>query len=471
MENILLDIEIDKSSFSPKIYQQLVDAITEKIMTGVLKSGMLLPSTRRMADQLHISRKSVVKAIEILIIQGFLVSKDRSGIYVADPIASIKSPNIKNSEEKKMGCRSTIDIDDGFPDSQLMPYKEYSRAYRKLFDRAAKDNKLGYKSPLGHSKLRKQIAEILGHNRALSIFDDEICIVKGAQMALFLVANAYLKRGDHIAIESPGYFKALEIFEKAGLNIHHIPVDEEGVNTDMLEELCKRQKIRAVYVTPRHQYPTTVKLSNERRNHLCELSENHDFLVIEDDFCAEFQYTGKHILPLSALLDKSHYIYIGTFSKIFVPAIRVGYIHAKADIISQLSDYRSLIDLHGDLITERVLSELFEYGYIRRHIKRANRVYAERLEHVDRLISDCLNDQVDYKKPHGGLAIWLTFAHDQGSDLIQQNLLKNGINIPVYNLSSGKYGIRIGYASMNNEMLDGFFRKLAKVFKQWKDPT
>ena len=468
MKNALLNIELNNDNQGIAIYQQVADAILNKVKAGILKPGMMLPSTRKLAEQLQISRKTVVSAMDILQIKGIIVSKDRAGLFIAPEPTRKEDTSYHERKTEKPSTTPTprISVNDGFPDTQLLPFREFSRSYRKLFNRAAQWHKLGYSDSMGYLKLRECIADILRQSRELPVETNELCIVRGAQMALFLVANAVLEKGDHIAMESPGYPRAYETFEKAGLQVHPIPVDEEGINVDQLEAICRQGLLKAVYLTPRHQYPTTVKFSMKRRKQLCKLTEEYGLLIIEDDFGAEFQFTGKHLLPLSCLLPKGQFIYIGTFSKIFAPAVRAGYMTSSPEIIHKIVDYRSLIDIQGDMITERALCELYEFGDMQRHIRKTSRIYRNRLEHITLEIKKHLGQQVHYRKPHGGLAIWLALHQPTKKEILQKEFSDKGIHIPIFSLSDGTIGLRIGYASMSNEQISELISCIAQVIAQ-----
>lgn len=466
MKNVQLTIDFSTENKEVPIYQQIVESISLKIASGILKPGTPIPSTRKLAEQLQVSRKTIVTAMEILQTKGKLVSRDRVGLFVAQEVSRHNAAQYYNTpkiEKRDGGTAFTLVIDDGYPDTQLLPFREFSRSYRKLFNRAALWHKLGYNNPMGYPKLREYIVNILGHSREIPIENEELCIVRGAQMALFLVANAILEPSDHIAVESPGYYRAYETFRKAGLNVHEIPVDNEGIISERLEELCHEVDLKAVYLTPRHQYPTTVKLSSKRRKHISNISREYDVVIIEDDFGAEFQFTGKHLLPLSAIIDKGHYIYIGTFSKIFAPAIRVGYIVSSIDRIQKIVNYRSLIDIQGDTIAERALCELYEYNDMQRHIKKTARIYRERLEFISKEINQIQNNRIIYKKPHGGLAIWLKLDVTSNANNLKKVFANRGIDIPIFKLSDSSIGLRIGYASLSFEQMSELVHSISAI--------
>ena len=407
--NFQIDLQTDNQS--TPIYLALVEAIQRDICCGILKEGEMLPSSREMASQLGLSRKTIVKAMEILQLKGFLLSKDRVGLFVANPSSTTDSPIPKANvslKEKETVCAPLL-------------------------------------------KVRQAIATMLSHSRSLAISDQELCVVRGSQMALYLVAHAVLQRGDRVAMESPGYQNAYDAFQAADLTIHAIPVDEEGIDVTLLEQLCQSEPIRAVYLTPRHQYPTTVKLSLPRRRRIKELSEKYEFIVIEDDFGADFQFSGQRLLPISSMLDKAHTIYIGTFSKIFAPAIRVGYVISSTETIRKIAAYRQLIDIQGDTVQERALCEMMESGVLARHIRHSMKIYRERLAFATQEIQRVLGTSVGYRPPHGGLALWLTLPEHLTEPIIRTRLAGKGISIPIFHLTDGRMGVRIGYASLTKE--------------------
>lgn len=467
------------------IYQKVQNLILEEILSGTLKPGALIPSSRELAEQLGVSRKTTVKAIENLILKGYLESKDRVGTFVRKKSSAVttSSQTTQNQNQTTQNQKPTLVINDGFPDTMLVPFREFSRAHRQIFNRMAQWKMLGYNDAVGYERLRGMVADILGRLTGLSVETDEISMVRGSQMALFIVANAVLSPGDHIAMEAPGYGNAYKAFQSARLNIHEIPVDEKGIDVDSLEALCQQTEIHAVYVTPRYQYPTTVTLSKPRRQKLRDLSLRYRFLVIEDDFGVAYNFSNRHIPTMSEMLPKSHYIYIGTFSKIFAPGIRLGYVASSRDIISQIASYRKLIDMQGDIITERAICELLDGGHLQRHLRHSVKIYKERLHEASAAIKSYLADNVNYKQPRGGLALWLTLnphlettPHSvvklpettetsppltrelEGS--FRKFLNAHGIDAPVFTLANGKVGIRIGYASLPQQSLIQLLEKI-----------
>lgn len=442
-------IELHADNKQVPLYRQLADQIKNMIESGMLKNGDLLPGSREMAEKLHVSRKTVLSAMEVLVFSGWLENSERVGLFVRCPHApATDAPSPARPAAQPLpqpaGSAPALLINDGYPDTQLLPFKELSSAFRKLFNRAARWHMLGYNDPLGNVRLRAALSQGICHERGLQTDIHQLILTRGSQQALYLVAHALLKPGDTVVVEDPGYLNARKAFLSGGLRILPVPVDDKGLQTDVLAELLEREHaVRAVYLTPRYQYPTTVTLSASRRRKLAELASQYGLLIIEDDFGCHFQFAEHHLKPLSVLLSPEQYIYIGTFSKILAPALRLGFIATTPEFIRRMGDYRQLVDMQGDSVMERAILDLIESGELKRHIRRATKVYRERLQYAVKLIERELSGSVRFRKPDGGLALWLEFESDPS-----ERLARAGISANVEHLASGRYGLRVGYASM-----------------------
>ncbi|MCF0160627.1 MAG: PLP-dependent aminotransferase family protein [Bacteroidaceae bacterium] len=450
-----INIQLDAEDKSVPLYMQVANTLQTLIQAGTLRMGEALPSSRELAEQLGVSRKTVVTAYDQLSYTGWLINKPRVGVFVAERkevTEKSKSTATQPLPEKKKG--KIIAVDDGIPDTTNVPFVELSRAYRQLFNRAARWQMLGYTHPYGHEHFREAVAQMLNQDRNLAVTSQNICITRGSQMALYLIAHALLKPGDTILIENPGYERAYHTFQRAGLRVLPVDVDAHGINVDQVEQIMQHTHINAIYVTPRHQYPTTVTLSSQRRQQLVKLVRQHPFYVIEDDYGAEFHFYGLKLPPLYRLLPPESAVYIGSFSKILAPAIRIGMMAASEEVIKKVGDLRNLIDIQGDNIMEQAVLDLIEQGAIRRHIKRATKQYHEKKEYLNNRLRG-LADRLDYHNPNGGLAIWVLFKDSDISLLsLEKKLLKHNIDAPLFTMPSGAVGMRIGYASLSSAEID-----------------
>ncbi len=243
--------------------------------------------------------------------------------------------------------RGTLNLSNGAPDVRLVPARSIGRAYRRVLALRSADV-LAYGDPEGHPALRSALASILASTRGLSVGPDDVLVTRGSQMALTLAARALVRPGDVVAVEQVGYRPAWEPFRAAGATVVPVAIDRDGIDVDALKRLASRTTLRAVYVTPHHQYPTTVTLKAARRLALLALARAGRIAIIEDDYDHEFHYDGRPVLPLASTDHAGLVVYIGPLSKILAPGLRVGYIVAPSAVLRSVAATRSLLDIQGD---------------------------------------------------------------------------------------------------------------------------
>lgn len=457
-----LNREGDKS-----IYIQIADLIIDSIKKGVLKTGETMPSTRQIATELSVNRNTVVLAFDILINEGWVIAEERKKTYVSDKIQIVEISRAKEVQEKPQEIfrSDLIFFDDGLPDAALTPMKELARAYRRIFSRKGHWQIMNLASELGDEKFRETISSMLNQNRGMQTTIADICITRGSQMALFLTANCLLRQGDVVLVENPGYRPAWNTFEHVGAHLIPISVDDEGIDVDEIASLVQMQKVQAVYLTPHHQYPTTVTLSLARRLKLIELSNKYGFTIIEDDYDNEYHFSQRPVMPISSFEGIQNYVYLGTLSKLIAPAIRVGYIASSPDFILKIGKLRKIVDLQGDAIMEQSILDLMLSGDIRRHQKRMLIHYQAKRDFFANLLDYYLKDKVTYKKPDGGLAFWLELVNDINLFQIKDKANTELVSFYTpdrFSYDSAIQGIRIGYASLSEANLERGIRILRK---------
>ena len=271
-----------------------------------------------------------------------------------------------------------LHLDDGFPDPRLAPLLDLARTYRSNLIHGNVYVKLGYGDTKGSIWLRQELAKYLNESRGLKITSDNILIVRGTIMAMYLLTMAFVKKGDNVVLGEMTWASAKINFQQAGADVLSIPTDENGIMLDALEEICKKQTIRLIYVTSHHDYPTTVTLKADRRIKLLNLAQKYRFIVFEDDYDYDFHYQSKPLLPLASADESGVVLYSGSFTKSISPAFRVGYLVAPEEVIEHLSHYRRIIDRQGDFILENALAELLHEGIIQKYLRKSLREYRER---------------------------------------------------------------------------------------------
>ncbi|MBL0740343.1 PLP-dependent aminotransferase family protein [Chryseolinea lacunae] len=465
-------ITIDKHQDVP-VYLQISNAIIHNIRRGTLRRGMKLPGSRELAGLLSIHRKTMLAAYDELMAQGWIEMIPRKGTFVVRDLPDIKPKKIKAGEDVGQYPTKTlfaIDeksivhfpqgnfpdpnilcINDGFPDIRLAPTELFLREFRSLARLRAYKKYYQYGSAKGPTYLRETLAPYLSDTRGLPITPANVLVTKGAQMGIYLTARLLIKPGDNVVVGEPSYFAATRTFQHVGAQILRVPVDENGMDVEALERLCKKKRIRLIYVIPHHHHPTTVTLPPDRRIRLLELAAHYKFAIIEDDYDYDFHYASNPILPMASLDHHGNVIYIGTLSKTLAPSIRVGFMVAPENFINAAAHLRRAMDWQGDSMMEVAIAELYRNGVMGRHIKKVVKIYHERRDHFCQLMKDSLGEKVTFKIPDGGMSIWTTFNSGKLTQ-IAEKAAKKGLVFAdgtLYNTHKTDYNAsRMGFASL-----------------------
>ncbi|MEO6601602.1 MAG: PLP-dependent aminotransferase family protein, partial [Polyangiaceae bacterium] len=299
----------------------------------------------------------------------------------------------------------TLELFGGTPDLRLFPTDLLARAYRRALHGTGRRN-LDYTGPFGHARLRGALANLLSDTRALSVNAEQVIVTHGSQMAIDLVARTLIRPGDRVGVEEIGYQSAWAALRHAGAELVYLRLDKHGIDIDSLQSELTRGPLRALYLTPHHQYPTTAALSVGRRLRLLELAAQHRLAVIEDDYDHEFHYDGRPLASLAGADRAGVVVYIGTLAKVLAPGLRLGFIAAPRSLIATLGAVRFHVDRHGDTVTECAVAELIEEGELLRHARRARRAYHARRDALAALLQKHLGSALSFDVPAGGMTLW-----------------------------------------------------------------
>ncbi|HET8541866.1 MAG TPA: PLP-dependent aminotransferase family protein [Anaeromyxobacter sp.] len=417
-----LALPVDRSDPAP-VVRQIARAIAEHVRAGRLRPGERLPGTRALSRALDVHRNTVAAAYAELAAEGWTSSAPGRGTFVSDeiptglprrPAATAPArgpgydlPPFPAPPPPRDPARDFIDLEGGIPDLRLVPVAELARAYRRALRRPGI---LRYADPRGQARLRAAIGAMLRSTRGLDPDPERLIVTRGAQLAISLAARALIRPGDVVAVEELGYRAAWEAFRAAGARLLPVPLDDGGLRVDALEALARREQIRAVYLTPHHQYPTTATLPAGRRLALLRLAAARRIAVVEDDFDCEFHYDGGPVLPLAASDPAGVVVYVGTLSKVLAPGLRLGYVHAPREAIACLAEHRRYVDRQGDGALELAIAELLEDGEIPQHVWRMRRIYAARRDALAAALGRNLDGVVEFALPPGGMALWCRVA-------------------------------------------------------------
>lgn len=403
-------------------YQQIYAALRQKILTGHLAPGQRLPSTRALAQTLGVSRTTVAQSYEQLLSEGYLQTVVGSGTYVGDqlPETLLHAPGqaIPPAEApptpmlSAYGQRLAKADASPSPEPKVPISFRYGRPaldkvplglWRQLLSRhCRRADWLDYATdPLGYGPLRGAIATYLTQARAVQCHPDQILITNGTQQALSLATQLLISPGDTIALEEPSYLSARRIFASQGATLHPIPVDREGLNVDTLAQVSA--PIRLVYVTPSHQFPTGSVLSLPRRLALLAWAQRQGALILEDDYDSEYRYGGRPIPALQGLGSGQSVLYLGTFSKVLFPSLRIGYMVLPTALVPLFSRAKWLADRQVPTLEQAVLADFIAEGHLERHIRRMRSLYDQRRQAMVTALQTHFGDRATILGENAGL--------------------------------------------------------------------
>lgn len=468
------------------IYMQISNQLINAIQRGVLPFGIKLPGTRALSIILQVHRNTIVAAYDELFAQGWVESLPNKGTFVIGknqekPFQikdfeknnlehypkstgfSFKTSNILDNPFEYSDCEYIFN--DGVPDIRLTQIDHHSRIYSSILKRKA--HKIGQYNQDGSEFFKKNLSQFLNLSRGLPISKNNLLITRSTEMSIYIVSEILLSVGDVVLVGELSYFSVNMIFQKAGVKIQPISIDDEGINVEEVREACKKQKIRMLYLTPHHHYPTTVTLSAKRRLELLNLANEFGFIILEDDYDYDFHYDKSPILPLASADTNGMVIYIGSFGKSLVPGFRTGFIVAPENLMIEMRKYLGIIDRQGDVLMEHVLGEMIAEGEINRYLKKSLKTYQERRDYFVSLLEQNLGEYIDFQKPSGGLAVWMKWKIPVNLMQLSRNCAQNNLFIPKTLLYQNKNltAMRLGFGNLNLTEMDKSVEILSENIK------
>ena len=452
------------------IYRQLLDAILD----GRLRSGERLPPTRDLAQRLEVSRNTVAVAYERLTAEGFLVSRVGAGTFVAtEPLSRLRprsAPAGSNVLPRAVwrdiavpatgGSAVEYDFAVGVPDGRFFPLETWRRLIAREL-RASAVRATTYGDPRGHAGLRASIARHIGVARSVRAGADDVLVTHGAQQALDLIGRVLIEPGSTVAVEEPGYWPARLLFQSLGARVVGVPVDVEGIDVAAIPAAA-----RLVYVTPSHQFPMGTPLSLARRAALLAWAERRDAVVIEDDYDSEFRFEDRPLDPLQSLDRGGRVVYVGSFSKTLLPMLRLGFLVAPASLQPALATAKLLTDWHGDLPSQGALARFIDEGLLARHVRKANRQYAERHARIVATLTEDFAPWLEVVPSAAGLHLCALSTVELEPVVTAARTVGVGVEmLRDYHLGEpGGEGLVIGYGAIPTERIGEGLRRLRAIF-------
>ncbi len=417
-------IELDRTSSVP-LYRQIADQLRARITSGELVPGTRLPPERRLAAVLGVNRTTIVNAYRELAADGLIVGHVGRGTVVADagrlyePGASASgipwsqlftsATDVMNDpllhDTMLVSSRpDVITFATGMPAPELYPIA----TMRQLLDEAlhqAGQSLLQYCPAEGYPPLREALAGWTARC-GMHCGPDEILIVAGSQQGLYLLARTLLDPGDLVAIESPTYLGALQVFRAVGARLLPIPVDQHGMRVGVLEDVVTRRRPKLIYTLPTFQNPTGTTLSRDRRERLLALAARYQIPIIEDDPYGALRYAGEPIPPLAALDHHDVVVYLSTVSKILFPGFRIGWIAAPRLVIERLAVLKQIVDLDTNALAQWAVWAFISRGLLDSHLQQLRRHYPGRLDRMLSALEQYALGLLEWTRPAGGFYVW-----------------------------------------------------------------
>ncbi|MEO8128370.1 MAG: PLP-dependent aminotransferase family protein [Bryobacteraceae bacterium] len=474
-------------------YIQLYDEMRKAILQGTLPAGVRLPSTRALAKQFAISRNTVTTAFDQLLAEGYLEGRAGSGTFVAsrlpeelltvrtkrreNPASVRRELRLSKSAKRMMETPLTASVFCSVGESaaprafkpHLSAVEEFPvEAWLKISARCwrkPQSDLLGYGSAAGYRPLREQIAEYVKTSRAVHCEPEQVIVVSGSQQGLDLAARILVDPGESVWLEEPGYLGARAAFRSVGANLIPVPVDGEGLMVEVGIE--RERRARVAYVTPSHQYPIGATMSLCRRLALLEWAHLSNAWILEDDYDSEYRYAGRPLASLQGLDTQGRVIYLGTFSKVLLPSLRLGYLVVPPDLIDAFTRARGHADGHSPLVEQAALAEFIAEGHFARHIRRMRNLYEERQGYLVSALRLELSGILEAAPTEAGMNLigWLPEGVDDR--VMALKAAEAGIDatpLSQHALEPMKRGgLLLGYAALTKREITLGARKLAKA--------
>ncbi|TDX52748.1 PLP-dependent aminotransferase family protein [Orenia marismortui] len=473
-------IQLDKNS-NRHLYIQLYSQLRELIEMGELKEHSKLPSIRKFSKELGVNNVTVVNAYNLLEEEKLVYKKVGSGTFVApkeivqDEEEIYLDDDIYIDEDTKFADKKgmlkedqLINFATAAPTPDLFPIAPFKRLLNKVLDRDG-GYAFGYQKSQGYMPLRDSISKYI-KSYDIDAKLDEIQIVSGAQQGIDILAKTFLDYGDTVFVERPTYPGAISVFKSRKANIVDITIESDGINVEELETKLKVNKAKFLYLMPNFQNPTGYSYSQEKKNKILELAREHDLLIIEDDCLSDLNYGANKKLSLKSQDTEGRVIYIKSFSKIFMPGLRLAFLIIPQRYFNDILLSKYMSDIFTDGLVQRVLDLYFREEVWEKQISKVEKTYQKRYEVMIKSLKSNLPVEINFNPPLGGLNIWLELPEGISGKKIHDKGLKEGINIApgqvFYNSQREENKLRLSIAAVTTKEIETGIKILSKIIKE-----
>lgn len=456
-------IHLDPSR-SESMQFQLYSSMREAIVSRQLQPGGRLPSTRELAQRLCVSRNTIMGAFDQLIAEGYLVGRQGAGTFITNrvpesyfrattsgreacnAIADRRAAELRQrlNQNARWACPRLplLPLRPTVPDLEHFPGALWEQCRRAVL-RHGESALLTYGDVLGYWPLRKAIASYLRDSRGVRCEAGQVVLCCGSQQGIYLAASLLLQRDEVVWMEDPGYNGAKMVYEGFGCKLRSAPIDTEGMNISGLAQSGERARL--IHVSPSHQFPLGYTMSLERRLQLLDYARESGAYILEDDYDSEYPYAGKPIASLQGLDQNGSTIYVGTFSKVLFPSLRLGYLVVPAGLVDLFEFARGRVDGNPTIVDPATLALFMEEGHFARHIRRMRSLYKERLEVLQDSVTTHLKGALTLEGQQCGMHAVGRLAPGFDDDVLSANALNQGLVVPSLNRYSRKNRVAPGF--------------------------
>jgi GntR family transcriptional regulator, regulator for abcA and norABC len=477
-----IDWRPDKTLTTP-IYLQIKEFIQGKIELGEWTVGTVIPSQRRLAELFEVNRSTIVQAFDELMADGFLEGQSGRGTKVKNNLWSLFSstpptdwnhyvkkgifhPNLPTIQDihKVEPNPDYIRLGTGEPSPELFPKEMMSEVLMKI---SSKIHSLGYEEERGFYPLREQLSIYL-KSIGINASPESILIVSGALQALQLISLGLLKRGSTIFLEKPSYLSSLNVFQSAGIKLHGIPLETNGISTSYIQLHKKREEASLLYTNPTFHNPTGYVMSMEARKKLLKVCEEWQLPIVEDDVYRELWLEESPPRPLKALDQTGTVLYLGSISKALSPGLRIGWVVGPEQVIERLADIKMQTDYGASSLSQWAVSEWLASGLYGKHLEQMRDSLRDRRDVTLQILEKEFTGIAEWNKPMGGFYIWLKLPPKISMKRLFDGALKEGILLNPGNLydATDQHHLRLSYAYASMAQLETGLKKLAALIRK-----
>lgn len=472
-------LALDKASELP-LNRQLYNLLRSHILDGRLAPMTMLPATRELADDLGVSRNTVIAAYDALLAEGYIESKRGSGTWVALlprpsahkqadrcspvlPSLSARGALMATQPVERM-TPGRISFHPGIPEIGAFPFTTWAKLIANEM-RKLREDAFGYHLIAGHPRLRAAIAEYVAVSRGVKCTPDQVIVVTGTQAALDLIARMFMDPGDAFQIEDPGYLGAYNAFINAGGRPLPLRVGREGWQ---LAEHGERPRL--IFVTPSCQWPLGLVMPLDVRLQLLQAAERSDSWIVEDDYDSEYRFRGHPIPAMQGLDEVGRVIYLGTMSKTMFPSLRIAYLVVPEELAEGFSTALSVTGQHPPPVLQVALAEFISQGHFATHLRRMRRLYAERQSSFLAMCRERLSEWLTLHDADTGMQVigHLSEPFDDGEVL--KVAIERGVDFSrlstQYRHSAPEHGLRLGYAGVPSELAEIGIERLRSALQE-----